>query len=177
MNVCPDDIFRIADHYDTKLGIITQHHEPECHAEKKARCLQCQGHSKSLYLYDQNMTISTLSSKLLVCLQSNLVVQHHKPECSVQKLDYWVQARGQSKCSKCWWMFDQMISSEVQNIYLPNLVWWCSIMSHSVRWGKKLFAILKVTGRAHVIKIWFFLLYPLNCWFLGNQTWLDITSS
>ena len=35
MNVCPDDIFRIADHYDTKLGIITQHHEPECHAEKK----------------------------------------------------------------------------------------------------------------------------------------------
>ena len=31
------------------------------------------------------------------------------------------------------------------------------------------------TGRAYVMKIW--LLYYLNCWFLGNQTWSDDTSS
>ena len=45
-----------------------QHHEPECHAEK---LVQCQGHSKGFY--NQNMIISTISPKLLVDLESNLV--------------------------------------------------------------------------------------------------------
>ena len=33
--------------------------------------------------------------------------------------------------SKCQWMFVRMIFSELQNILLPNLVLWCSIMSQS----------------------------------------------
>ena len=36
---------------------------------------------------------------------------------------------------------------------------------------------VKVTARAHMIIIWFFLLYFLNCWTLGNQTWSDDTLS
>ena len=52
-----------------------------------------------------------------------LVVQHHKPECSLEKLDYCIQGQGHSKGSQCWWMFVQMIYSELQNILLPNLVW------------------------------------------------------
>ena len=71
MNVCPDDAFWIADHFDTKLRMVMQHHEPECHTEKLFHCLQCECHSEDLY--NQNMTISTLSSKLLVCLVPNLV--------------------------------------------------------------------------------------------------------
>ena len=63
-----------------------QHHEPECHAEKLAGCLQCQGHSKGLY--NQIMTISTLSSKLLVW-----------PECPAEKLHYYVQGQGHRKMS------------------------------------------------------------------------------
>ena len=31
-------------------------------------------------------------------------------------------------------MFVRMISSESQNILLPDLVWWCTIMSQSVMW-------------------------------------------
>ena len=38
-------------------------------------------------LYNQNMTIFTISSKLLVGLQLGLIVQHHKPDCTVEKLD------------------------------------------------------------------------------------------
>ena len=40
---------------------------------------------------------------------------------------------------------------------------------------KDLFAIfkVKVTARAHVIKIWQFLLYLLNCWSFCYQTWFD----
>ena len=35
---------------------------------------------------------------------------------------------------------------------------------------------VKVAATAHMIKIWHFLLYYRNCWFLGNQTWSDDTS-
>ena len=67
--------------------MVMQHHKPEYHAEKVVHCVQCQGHSKGLY--NQNMTISVVSSKLLVSLQPKLglIVQHHKPECPVEKWD------------------------------------------------------------------------------------------
>ena len=51
--------------------MVVYYHELVCHAEKFAHRLQFQGHSEGLY--NQNMTISTLSSTLLVHLQSNLV--------------------------------------------------------------------------------------------------------
>ena len=51
-----------------------QHHKPKCHAEKLVHCVQCQGHSEGLY--NQSMTISVVSSKLLVGLQPNLACQY-----------------------------------------------------------------------------------------------------
>ena len=59
-------------------------------------------------------------------------------------LDYYVEGQGYSKCSKCQWIFVWMISSEPQNILLPNLIWCFSIMSQSVMQKKKLFAVFKV---------------------------------
>ena len=44
-----------------------QHHKPERCAEKLIHYFQCQGHSEGLY--NQNMTISAIISKLLVHLQ------------------------------------------------------------------------------------------------------------
>ena len=68
-NVCLDDIFRTADHFDTKLGVVMQHHEPEYCADKLVSCLQCQGRSKGLY--DQNMTTSThLLNSWSICNQT-----------------------------------------------------------------------------------------------------------
>ena len=54
--------------------MVVQHHQPKCHAEKLVHCDQCQGHSEGLY--NQNMTISVVSSKLQVGLQPNLVSQY-----------------------------------------------------------------------------------------------------
>ena len=34
MNVCLDNVFWIAEHFVTKLGMVIKCHEPECHAEK-----------------------------------------------------------------------------------------------------------------------------------------------
>ena len=72
VNVCPDVILRTTEHFVTKPGMVMQHHKPVCHAEKLVHCVQCQGHSKGLY--NQNRTIFTISSKLLVRLHSNLVL-------------------------------------------------------------------------------------------------------
>ena len=99
---------------------------------------------------------------------------HSEPECPIEKWDYCVQGQGHSKGEKCLWMFVQMISSEPQNILLPNMVWLCSIIGQSVM-QKNWFTLfnVKVTGRAYIIKIWLFLLYLLNCWFVCNQAWFD----
>ena len=58
-----------------------------------------------------------------------------------------------AKISKCQWMFVQMISSESLNLLLPNLVWWCIIMSQIV-FQKDWFAVFKVTVKSNIIKIW-----------------------
>ena len=62
---------------------------------------QCQGHSEGLY--NQNMTISTISSKLLVRLQPNLtlIVHHDELECHMEKFGHCGQGQGHSKGSKC----------------------------------------------------------------------------
>ena len=75
-------------------------------------------------------------------------------------------------------MFVLTISSEPQNILLPNLVWLCSIISQNVL-QKNWFTVfnVKVTARAYIIKILLFLLYLLNCWSVCNQTWFDSTLS
>ena len=52
--------------------MLVYYYEVVCYAEKLVYCLQSQGHSEGLR--DQNMTISTISSKVLVCLQPNLIL-------------------------------------------------------------------------------------------------------
>ena len=56
--------------------------------------------------------------------------------------------------SRCSWMFVQMVSSESLNLFLPNLVWWCFIISQIV-FQKDWFAVfkVKVTVEDHIIKI------------------------
>ena len=55
----------------TKFGMVVYYHEAMCHAEKLVHYFQCQGHNEGLYY--QNWTTFTISSKLLACLQPNLV--------------------------------------------------------------------------------------------------------
>ena len=62
---------RSAFFFYSKLGMMVCYHEAMCHAEKLVHYFQCQGHSEGLY--NQNMIISAVSSKLLVGLQPNLV--------------------------------------------------------------------------------------------------------
>ena len=68
VNVCLDHVFLTTEHFVAKPGMVMQ---PECHAEKLVHCVQCQGHSEALY--NQNMTVSVVFSKLVVCLQPSFV--------------------------------------------------------------------------------------------------------
>ena len=49
----------------------------------------------------------------------------------MEKWDFCILGQGHHEGLKCQWMFVWMIFSDSQNILLPNLVWWCSIMSQS----------------------------------------------
>ena len=81
--------------------MVGYYHEATYRAEKLVHYLQCQGHSEGLY--NQNMTIFTISYELLVHLQPNLVliVSHRKLECPVGKWDYCIQGQGHSEGLKC----------------------------------------------------------------------------
>ena len=48
-----------------------------------------------------------------------VVMQHHKPECPVEKLDYSIQGQGHGDQNVS---VVHMISSKPPNILLPNLV-------------------------------------------------------
>ena len=65
--------------------MVMYYHEPVFLAGKLACCHQ--GHSAGLY--NQDMTISILSSKNsdLFATKLGLLVHNHKPECPVKKLD------------------------------------------------------------------------------------------
>ena len=81
--------------------MVVYHYEANCQAEKVVHYRQCQGHSEGLY--NQNMTISTISSKLLVCLQPNLVSRYGIIGQRVlwKKLGYCVQGQGHNEGLKC----------------------------------------------------------------------------
>ena len=63
-----------------------------------------------------------------------------------------------------------VISLELLNHFLPNMVLWCIVMRWCVM-QKNVFIIfnVKVTARAYIIKMWQFLLYLLKRWSICNQ--------
>ena len=77
------------------------YHEAMCHAEKLVHYLKCQGHSEPLYndkkdyFYDIFEIAGPFATKL------DLIVEHHMPECPVEKWDYCIQDQGHSEGSKC----------------------------------------------------------------------------
>ena len=93
-----------------------QHHEPECWAEKLVHCLQ--RHSKGLY--NQNMAISTVCSKLLVT-KLGIVMHHYEPGCHAKRMVCYFQGQGQNKSSYDQNLTISTISSELLILLLPNL--------------------------------------------------------
>ena len=59
------------EHLVTKLNMVMQHHEPECHV--KNSCLLSSSQCNSEGSYDQNVILFYSSSDLLTLWQSNLV--------------------------------------------------------------------------------------------------------
>ena len=125
--------------------------------------------SKYIFFYYIIWTVDSLASK------PGLMIHHQKSECLVKKVRL-LYSRLRSQWRVKMSLFVQMIFSKPPNILFPNLVLWCIIMSRNVL-QKDWFLIfkVKVTARAHMIKIWQVLLYLLNCWFFWYQTWCDST--
>ena len=74
--------------------MVMYYHEAMCHAEKLVHHFRCQGHSKDLSKYDlkkSNNSIFETAGPFATKL--GLMVQDHKSECPVAKLDYCVQGQ------------------------------------------------------------------------------------
>ena len=98
--------------------------------KKMVHYLQCQGHSKGWY--DQNMTLSTISSELLILWQPNLICWYISISQSVfWKKIGWLLSSSRSQQRSKYQLFVQMRSSKPPHILLPNLVLWCITMSRS----------------------------------------------
>ena len=68
---CLGDTFWTIYLFVAKLSVVMHHYEPYCLAKGLFRYYQCQGQSEGSY--NQNVIIPTISSKLLIFLQLNLV--------------------------------------------------------------------------------------------------------
>ena len=94
VNVCPDDIFSTK-HLVTKFGIVMHHPEIEC-MQKDCFAIFKVKITARAHNYDENKTVSTISSELLILLpQIGLIEHFHKPESFMEKLVCCVQDQGQ----------------------------------------------------------------------------------
>ena len=172
VNVCLDDIFWTAEHFVTKLGMVIQHCDPDCHAEKELSAVFKVKVMASAH-YDQKMDLPAITSELLIPGQPNLVWWYIIIFQSAlwKKKNEWLHSRSRSQWRVKMSVFVQMISSKQPNILLPNLVLWCIIMSRSVM-QKDWFAIFKVKV---TVKVKNFIeslciIHLLYHWSFGNQT-------
>ena len=113
-------------------------------------------------LYNQNMTISVVSSKLLVLFATKLglIVQHHKLECPVEK---WIAAfkvkvtakvQNVSECLSRWYFLSHR--TFCYQIWYGDAASWARVSCGNYFVVVAIFKV-KVTARAHMIKIWLFL--------------------
>ena len=143
--------------------------------EKKVFCLQGQGHSKGLY--DQNMTLSAISSELLIPWQPNLV--------------WWYDIISQSVLwEKLITAFKIKVAVKGQNVSVcpddtlytaKHIVTKLGIVMHHHEpecMQKDWLAIFKVkVTQGFIWSKYEFLLHRLNCWSFCYHTWLDSTLS
>lgn len=83
VRLCSENIFWTVQPFVTKLGMVILQNKLECHAKKrkeeikkkkKAKLGCCRhGQGQSKWLYNQNMTVCTISSERMILLQPNLV--------------------------------------------------------------------------------------------------------
>ena len=85
-NICLDDIFWTTKHFVTKLGMVMQQNEPECHAEQKLFALFKGKVTAKAHL----IKIWLLPLYLLNCwffaTKLDLIIGYDKPEHLVEKL-------------------------------------------------------------------------------------------
>ena len=79
------DIFWIIKHFVTKLAMLMQHHEPECHVENAVAIFKVKVTVRLIWskydsFYCIFWTVDSLATKL------GLMIHYHKPECPVKKV-------------------------------------------------------------------------------------------
>ena len=91
VDVCPDDIFWTTEHFVTILGMVMQHHDPECHVGKKLFAIfKVKVTVKLIWLKYDSWSDDTLSYAGVSC---------------EKKKDYCIQGQDHSKDLKLYSVF------------------------------------------------------------------------
>ena len=143
--------------------------------EKKGFCVQGQG--QSVGLYNQNMTVSTISfisSKPMSLLQPNSIWQEIiiSKEVSSENIGL--------LCSRS--MSQPRLNVSINVSFAEPFVTKPSMVIHHYKpesHVRKIGCYLQGQGHSnwilvHTMKSWLFLLYVLNCWFFGDQLSLTV---
>ena len=125
VNVCPDDIFWITEHFVTKFGMVMQHHEPECRAELVVVVVAIFKVKVTARVHMIKIWLSLLYfSKLLILWQPNLVWWYIIISHCVLWEKIWISSfkitaamKGQMS------LFVGMISSKPPSIFFQT--WYC----------------------------------------------------
>ena len=87
MNVCPDDIFWIAETFIVKLGFVMHHYKPDCFSKRMVCCLQDQGHSLGTYIIKIMTVLYVFWTADPFATKLGWMAHHYKLDCLVKRLD------------------------------------------------------------------------------------------
>ena len=114
-NVCSDDNFWTTE---------PMHHRPESHVERLVCSLPSKGHSEASYC--SNMTVFTITSKLLILLRPDLVWLHIISSQTVWQKDwiivFSVQGQGSCRGSTFSWMFVLSFAIDLSPLEVPTCI-------------------------------------------------------
>ena len=129
--LCTEDISWIAQPFVTRRCMVVQPCEPECCPKIVGCYLQGLGHSAGWY--NQNMTLSTRFSKLMIRLKPNLLLylqnfiytidsmrHHYMSVCLMKGVDYSMLCQGYGEGSELHWI-NECLSRPVSSVPLVSL--------------------------------------------------------
>ena len=113
--------FWTADSLATRLGLMVDHHKPECFVKKMDYCVQGQGLSEGSRC--RCLSRWYLLNRQKIVTKLGIVMHHHELECHAKRIVCYFQGESHSKSSYNQPTTVSTISSELLILLLQNLAW------------------------------------------------------
>ena len=153
VNVCPDDIFWIAEPFTTRLGMVMHHFEPDCLSKRLVCCLKIKVTVKYNVI---KLWLFNMLSELLILFRLDLIWWYIIIRWIALWKDWIALLWSRSRSQKRFRIPVNVHLNDISSATEPSVTklgWWCNIMGQSIM-QEDWFAVFKfrVTVRAHLIR-------------------------